>query len=408
MTEKDEQSQDLKKPQERKKRKRGRRAYGTGSVFQRTDRTGKQWVAQVVLENGKTRQRYFWTQAEAADALNETLYEQKRGMLVTEKDQTVNHLIEHWLENVHKKTIRLSSYAEYRSVTNAHILPELGHIKLQQLTIQRVERFYMRKQEEGLSAGRIRAIHKVLHQALAYAVRTNLVMRNVCDAVRLPRLTRRERQSLSVVQARRLLDVAKGHQLEAIVTAALLTGMREGELLALRWSDINFEQQYLQVRRTVRRISGQGIKEGEPKSESSRRKIMLSPFLLDVLKQHRVRQLEAKLKAGPLWEERDLVFCNNRGKFMDNPDLLKRFGRLLKAADLPHMHFHDLRHSAATFLLAMGVHAKIAQELLGHSNIAITLNIYSHVLPSMQKDAVDRLSGLFDLHEDHEDDAGKH
>jgi integrase len=343
MTEKDEQSQESKKSQERKKRKRGRRAYGTGSVFQRTDRKGKQWVAQVVLENGKTRQRYFWTQAEAADALNEMLYEQKRGMLVAEKDQTVERLIEHWLEQVHKQTIRLSSYTEYRSVTNAHILPELGHVKLQQLSIQQVERFYTHKQEEGLSASRIRAIHRVLHQALAYAVRTNLVPRNVCDAVRLPRLGRRERQPLSVEQARRLLDVAKGHQLESIVTMALLTGMREGELLALRWSDINFEQQFLQVRRTVRRISGHGLTEGEPKSESSRRKIVLSPFLLEVLRQHRVRQIESKLKAGPVWEEHDLVFCNNRGKFMDNPDLLKRFGRLLKAADLPHMHFHDVR-----------------------------------------------------------------
>jgi integrase len=406
MTE-EEQPQEEKKPPERKKRKRGRRVHGTGSVFQRLDRKGKQWVAQVVLEHGKTRQRYFWTQVEAADALNEMLYEQKRGMLVKEKDQTVQQLIEHWLENVHKKTIRLSSYAEYRSVTNTHILPELGYIKLQQLTIQRVERFYMRKQDDGLSASRIRAIHRVLHQALAYAVRTNLVMRNVCDAVKLPRLTRRERQPLTLEQAQKLLAVAKGHQLEALLTTALVTGMREGELLALRWNDINFEQQYLQVRRTVRRIAGQGLKEGEPKSESSRRKIVLSPFLLGVLKQHRVRQLEAKLKAGPVWEEHDLVFCNNRGKFMDNPDLLKRFDRLLKAADLPHMHFHDLRHSAATFLLAMGVHAKIAQELLGHSNIAITLNIYSHVLPSLQKDAVDKLSSLFDQQEDQEDDVQK-
>jgi integrase len=188
---------------------------------------------------------------------------------------------------------------------------------------------------------------------------------------------------------------------------ALLTGMREGELLALRWSDINFEQQYLQVRHTVRRIPGHGLTEGEPKSDSSRRKIVLSPLLVDVLRQHRLRQLEAKLRVGPVWEEHDLVFCNNRGKYMDNPDLLKRFGRLLKAAGLPHMHFHDLRHSTATFLLAMGVHAKIAQELLGHSNIAITLNIYSHVLPSLQKDAVDKLSNLLIEQEDHGEDVQK-
>ena len=133
---------------------------------------------------------------------------------------------------------------------------------------------------------------------------------------------------------------------------------------------------------------------------------MLSPFLLAMLKQHHVRQLEARLQAGAAWEEHGLVFCNRCGKLADPSGLFKAFKKLLKAADLPPMRFHDLRHSAATLLLAMGIHAKVVQELLGHSSITMTLNIYSHVLPSMQKDAVDKLSNLFDQ-QGHEGENGK-
>jgi len=397
MTDEEKQTKEEKQPKERKKRKRrGRRAHGTGSVFQRADRKGKQWVAQLVLENGKTRQRYFWTQAQAADALNEMLYEQKRGMLVTERDQTVQQCVEHWLEDVHKRAIRQSTYIEYRRLINSYILPELGQIKLQQLTIRRVEAFYTRKLDEELSASTIRNIHAVLHQSLAHAVRTNLVARNVCDSVTLPRKERREIQPFTEEQAHQFLVAVQGHRLEALFTVALVTGMREGELLALHWGDINFDQRYLQVRRTIRRFKGQGMKEGEPKTASSRRRIALSPFLTEVLKQHRVRQLEAKLKAGSQWEEYDLVFSNFYGKALETGNLSRIFHKLLRDAELPHMRFHDLRHSAASILLAMGVPAKVVQELLGHSNITMTLNIYGHVLPGQQQAAIEKMSDLFD------------
>ena len=233
MTEKEERSQEAQKSQKRKRRKRGRRAHGTGSIFQRTDRKGKQWVAQMNLDYGKTRQRYFNTQEEAADALNEMLYEQKRGTLVTEKDQTVKQLIEHWLENVHKHTIRMSTYTEYRKLLNTHILPAMGNRKLQQLSIREIEAFYMRKQEEGLSASTIRLMHCILHQSLAYAVRNSLVVRNVCESVKLPRIVAREIEPLSLEQAHLFLAAAHGHRLEALFTLALMTGMRQGELACL-------------------------------------------------------------------------------------------------------------------------------------------------------------------------------
>lgn len=211
----------------------------------------------------------------------------------------------------------------------------------------------------------------------------------------LPRHTRHEIQPLTPEQAQKLLAVAKGHRLEAVVTTAVVTGMREGELLALQWSDINFEQGYLQIRRTVRRFTGQGMREGEPKTASSRRRIDLSPYLLEVLKHQRVSQLEARLKAGKAWEDHDLVFCNHLGKFFETGDLGKMFHTLLQDAGLPRLRFHDLRHSAATMLLAMGVNVKVVQELLGHSTVTMTLNIYGHVLPGQQQAAIEKMSDLF-------------
>jgi integrase len=385
-------------PEDKRRKLRG---HGEGSIFYREDR--HQWVAQITLENGKTRQRYRKTRAEAAKALQEMLHDQQQGTLVTEKDQTVKQYLEHWIEHVHKKTIRQSSYTVYRGLINNHIIPELGHLKLQRLTIQQVEAFYTRKQDGGLSARTIRQMHGILHRSLAHAVRTNLVNRNVCDTVTLPRLKRHEIQALTVEQSQKFLAAAQGHRLEALFTTAIVTGMREGELLALRWSDINFEHTYLQVCRTVRHITGQGFKENEPKTATSRRKVVLSPFLVEVLKTHRVRQLEARLQRGSAWEEHDLVFCNTYGRYIDNPSLLYTFRNLLREASLPSMRFHDLRHSAASLLLAMGVHAKVVQELLGHSTIVTTLNIYSHVLPSLQQDALDKLSHLFDQQDDQGD-----
>jgi integrase len=171
MTDEEKQPQEEKQPKERKKRKRGgRRAHGTGSVFQRTDRKGKQWVAQIVLEHGKTRQRYFRTQAEAADALNEMLYEHKRGMLAMGPKQKLKDYLEQWFEEVRRPNLRLSSYLRYRGVLNNHILPELGNIPLQSLTAQKVQSFYARKRKEGLSASSLHTIHKILHGALDTAV----------------------------------------------------------------------------------------------------------------------------------------------------------------------------------------------------------------------------------------------
>ncbi len=385
--------------QPKKRGKRRPRKHGSGSVFRRPERRGKQWIAQIVLENGKTKQRYFNTEKEADEALNDMLYEQRRGTLITEKDQTVKQFMEYWLEQVHRPTIRTSSYVEYRRILNNHILPALGHIRLQKLTVQQVESFYAQKVKENLSAKRIMGIHGVLRRGLAHAVYLNLISRNVCDIVKksLPRPERHEAQTLTEEQAQKLLEQVRGqYPWEALFTMAIITGMRRGELVALRWADIHFSERYLQVRRSARQAGlGYGLQVGEPKTASSRRKIVLSPFLVEVLQQHRAGQKEIRQAAGDTWEENDLVFCNKRGGYINLESMRTSFKRVLEDMGLPTMRFHDLRHSAATLLLVMGVHVKVVQELLGHSNILITLNTYSHVLPSIHEKAMDALSSLF-------------
>jgi integrase len=385
-----------KQPKKRGQRKGKPRRRGSGSVFRRPERKGgKEWVAQIILENGKTRQRYFYTQAEADEALNEMLYEQRHGTLTTGPKQKLKDFLEQWFEEVHSPTLRLSSRLRYRGVLNNHILPALGHISLQGLTAQKVQAFYASKLKEGLSTSSLHTFHKVLHGALNTAVRWNLVSRNVCDAVSLPGETSRRVVPLTPEQAQRLLAVVKGHNLEALIALTLTTGMRHGELTGLQWSDIDFDEGSLSVRRTVNYLGRYKYVENEPKTEQSRRKIMLSSFVLQLLKEHRVRQKESRLKAGTSWQDCNLVFCNRRGGFLYPNVLLRQFHKLLDEASLPRMRLHDLRHSAATILMAMKVPIKVIQELLGHSSVNITLSVYGHVLPSMQDEAVDEMERLF-------------
>lgn len=369
----------------------GRRGHGEGSIYRRKD---GRWAASITLEGRKRKTYYGKTRREVQEKLNAALHEQQQGTLATGKQQTMAHYLQYWLEEVHKPTIRLSSYDKYRKLLNRHILPGLGHFQVQKLSAQQVQAYYARKLEEGLSPSTIHVMHAILHKALENAVRWGLVSRNVCDVVSPPRQTRHEIQPLTIVQAQQLLERAHGHRLEVLLTLAITTGMRRGEIIGLRWSDINFEDQSLYIRRTVDRITRNGYVESEPKTARSRRRIMLPTFVINALQEQRTRQAKTRLKAGKAWHENDLVFCNTHGGFLHPTHLYIAFQQLLKDAGLPPLRFHDLRHSAATILMAMGIHVKIIQELLGHSSAALTLNVYGHVIPSLQKEAMEQWNTL--------------
>jgi integrase len=387
------QSSDL--PQGGRKKRRG---HGEGSIFERkSDRKSrtKPWVAQVTLETGKKKTiGYFRTRQEAQVALRKALNELEQGTLLLERDQSVRDYLEHWLEFVHKPSIRLTTYLLYQRILRTHILPALGHIPLRRLQPEHIERLYAAKREEGLAPKTLSNIHKLLHVALRDAVRRNKVGRNVLEMVKAPRATSPERPTLTPDQATRLVEAIKQHPLEALFLLALMTGMREGELLALRWQDVDLEQGCLQVRRTVSYKAGHGFVETETKTRKGKRSIALPSLAIDALKAHQERQQQACRKASARWQQKDLVFCTRHGNFLTDSFVRRTYYQLLDQAGLPRIHFHDLRHSTATILLAMGVNIKVVQELLGHSQVTVTLGIYGHVLPGMQGEALRKMEEL--------------
>ena len=219
--------------------------------------------------------------------------------------------------------------------------------------------------------------------------------KNVCELIKPPRAVSREVTPLSLEQAHRLLESVREHRLEVLLTMAVVTGMRRGELLALTWSNVDLERGSLLVVHTVDYIPKYGYVQTEPKTKAGKRLISLPSFLIDLLKSHRVQQQTQCLKVGDTWENRDLVFPDLTGGYLNPNYLLRQFKQILQNAGVPHMHFHDLRHSSATILLSMGINIKVIQSLLGHSDISITLGLYSHLLPTMQQEVVDKWDDAF-------------
>jgi len=291
----------------------GKRANSEGSIYRR--KSDGKWVASITLDDGKRKVFYGKTQKEVKDKLAKARSEQEQGTLITAPEQTVAQFLNDWLENTQKESVRARTYERYEEIIRLHIVPVLGRHHLQKLTAQHLQAFYTRKRKEGLSPTTITVFHSVLHKALDCAVKWSLVPRNVCELVSPPRRARFEVQTLTAEQIQKLLETARGHSMEALFCLALATGMRRGELMALKWQDIDFTTNTLQIRRTLSRIpsklsaeKGKGFEETEPKTKQSRRSVVIAPFAVEALKHHRVRQLEAKLKAGPTWQEHDYVF----------------------------------------------------------------------------------------------------
>ncbi|HEU5378141.1 MAG TPA: site-specific integrase, partial [Ktedonobacteraceae bacterium] len=303
-----------------------------------------------------------------------------------------------------KPNRRPRTYERYEAIARLHINPILGKVKLQALIPRHIKLLQSQNLKSGLSNTTVGAIHEMLHKALDDAWKLELVKRNVCDMVSPPRRQHKEYQPLNARQSRKLLDVAKGHPQETLFVLALATGMRRGELLGLKWQDIDFSSQVLYVKRALSRLPTQMGKEkgdlyieADLKTKSSKRSVALAGFAIDALKQHRTRQNEIRRQAGETWQDHDYVFCKSDGTHL-NPghDVLVQLKILLKKAGLPNVRFHDLRHSVATFLLSMGVHPKVVQDILGHTEISMTLDTYSHVSPTMQREAMEKLNSLFE------------
>jgi integrase len=356
-----------------------RRGNNEGSIYRRKD---GYWVGQYGVETAagrKTRYIYGKRREEVREKLTKAIADRDGGFIFDDKNMSVGEYMKRWLDDSVRGSVRASTYASYEGQVRRYIVPAIGRIKLGKLTPAHVQHLYREMQDRGLSARTVQYTHAVLRRALKQAKRWGMVDRNVTEDVDPPQLKRDEIQPLDREQTRRLLEAAEGNRLHAFYIVAVTAGLRPGEMLALRWSDVDLEAGALRINRA--------LSDGEfttPKTPRSRRKIELSNTARAALRANRKRQLEEQIKKAGLWKDHGLVFPSTVGTPLSHRNVVRSFKALLKCAGLPaSIRLYDLRHTCATLLLNSNIHPKYVQELLGHASIAQTLDTYSHVLEGM-------------------------
>ena len=368
-----------------------KRGNGEGSVFKR----GNRWVAQV--GTGKNREtKYFDSQKDANSWRHKMIEQRHQGLVFAGSKISLSKYLDEWLV-VAKTSVRPNTYQQYSQVVHQHIIPVLGEIVLRDLRPDHVQSLYTNRLANGVSPSSTRMIHAVIHRALNHALKLGLVYRNVADSVTRPKVVRKEMKTLNDYQVRQLIQVAESEQMRLLLWVAVVTGLRQGELLGLKWSDLDWMSRRIQIQRQVQRRKGDGLVFCEPKSASGRRVIVLGKSTLDKLREYKNNQLKERILLGEKWQDNDLIFPSPIGTPLDPSNVLKAYKDCLKRAGLPNLRFHDLRHSAATLMLQQGVNPKIVSERLGHSDISLTLNTYSHVLPPMQEEAAEKMDDLLTL-----------
>ena len=370
--------------------KNKRRGQGEGSIFSRKDGS---WIAQIDLGfiDGKRCRplRRCKTQREAIEALTQLRRENETGIRPTPERFTVEQYLDQWFEECVKGKLKPSTQEDYEQQIRLYIKPHLGRIPLKRLHALDVQRMVNALHDEGLERAPQYA-HAVLRAALKQAQRWSMLSANAASLVKVPRVEKSPMRPLTPEQAITFLGAVAGNPLEALYTVAVSMGLRQGEAFALRWDDIDLKGGKLSVRHTLQRTEGTWSLV-QPKTPRSRRTIRLPAVALSALLKHRMKQEEQRKIAGTKWQEHGLVFTSTIGTPLDSPNVLKQFHRILKAAELPIIRFHNLRHTCATLLLAQGVHPRLVMEILGHSSITVTMNIYSHVMPTMQGEVADKM-----------------
>lgn len=358
-----------------------RRASGEGNVRQRAD---GRWEARVRLGDGRRKSLYGETQREVLEQLRALERGQDRGVPVPTERATVGQYLASWIESSRAR-VRVRTWEGYDALVRKHT-PSIAKMPLAKLTPQHLDRLYADVIAGGRSPMTVRHLHALLHKAFDQAEKWGLVARNVAALVSPPRAPRQEMKTLTEEQARAFLEAASGERYEALYVVALSTGMRLGELLALRWRDLDLERATAHVQQSVQISRDHEVLFTPPKTTRSRRKVQLTNTAVAALRRQRTRQLQERLAAAGAWADLDLVFADEIGNVTLQSRVRWNFESVMRRAALPRIRFHDLRHTAATLLLGRGVHPKIVSEMLGHSTIAITLDLYSHVTPTMQRE----------------------
>lgn len=389
-----------------------RRAHGEGHIYQRKDgRYEGKVTITIDSETGKQKFKsvYGKSRKEVAEKMAELLSQKREFGFIETKKILFKEWLDRWLNDYMKMTLRPTTWALYETISRVHIVPLLGDIPLTKLKSADFQRLYTQKMEsgrvrnktdeegkiikKGLSARTIRQIHNVIRSSLSQAVEEGLLTRNPSETVKLPRVEHFEVEPFSMEEVKKILIETQKDRYKAAYILELHTGMRRGELLGLRWADVDFLEELINVNRSLGVVSGKIILL-EPKTAKGKRKVEVAKNVLDELKQHKIRQNSERLEIGELWQNNDLIFCQEDGSPINPNSFRRRFARLLERIGLPAKRFHDLRHTFASILLSEGEDIKRIQDMLGHANPRITLETYSHVMPGKKRETANKISSI--------------
>jgi integrase len=344
---------------------------------------------------GKPIRKFFYgrTRQEVAEKLTRILRDHHLGLLPATKERMeFGSWLWTFLDLYKKPEIRPSTYELYAGILRLHLPEKLAHTPLEKLRSEDLQALYTSLGEKGYSRT-VQILHNLIHSALDQAVKLGYVPRNVSEATTRPKGKKKEVQILTPQELKRFLEVAKKHRLFPAFYVLATTGLRRGELLGLKWQDIDWEHGTLTVQRNLVWVGGEPALQ-EPKTKGSYRTIPLPENTLEVLKEWRKKWLEERVKLGPDWPETDLVFPSEAHTAIYPRNFLRTFKSLLQEANLPMVSLHALRHSYATMLLMEGENPRVVQEILGHSAVTTTLGIYSKVLPSLKQQAVGKIERI--------------
>jgi integrase len=371
-----------------------------GQIIKRGEDT---WLVRIFMgRDDQGKRRYLnktvrGKKKAAQDYLNTTLSSISTGTFVEPSPVTVKQYLDKWLDTAARPRVSERTFAGYSYLVTQYVEPTmLAGMKLSDLRPLDIQQVYGDMQTRGLSARTVRYLHAVLNSAFKQAVRWGMLVRNPAELVDLPKQARKEMYALSPKQAMEFLKAASEDRWGVLFAFALVTGMRPEEYLGLQWKDVDLDRGTVRVQRALVWREKGGWYFGEPKTARSRRSIPLCASTVRALSEHRRKQGEERLKLGPDYQQNDLVFATPEGGPLAPRNLKRRhFRPILERANLPlDFRLYDLRHSCATLLLAAGEHPKVVSERLGHATVTLTLDVYSHVLPTMQEGASQKLERM--------------
>lgn len=345
----------------------------------------KKWRAAVTID-GKRLTRSFSTKDECRAWIRDTQDQIQKGMTYKMSGVTLGEYIQPWIE-LHKTRLSPKTAVRYKQIIRDYIVPQLGSIKLRDLRLEQIEAHCYDLLKKGLSPRSARFPHMIIQRSLDDAVRKGYVSYNAAHGATLPRSSQKEMEILDEDEVMRFMITIQDTRYEALYHLAIKTGMRKGEILGLKWSDLDWKRGTLRIQRQVYRVHKQGLVIRQPKTRASRRTIQLGEKMLDVLRVHHSKQQILKAAAGKRWKEKNLIFTSTIGTHLGGSNLRNDYNNQLIKANIRHIRFHDLRHTAASLMLNNGVPIIVVSKMLGHSKTSTTLDIYGHLMPTMQDEA---------------------